>query len=1025
MPSLTFLHPFRKYQRMILSQVEQNTKDRKYHIVAPPGAGKTIVGIELINQLGMPAVVFAPTTTIQAQWKDKVGMFLSDPSGLDQITSLDPRRLADINIYTYQLISTPGEEQEREGEIALQEWTQELLLEGQSSDEAAASARIETLRQNNPSAYRAEIAKRYKRAKRKLLNASPAELERFLHPNARELIARLVASGVRTVVLDECHHLLDYWALALRYLISQLRDPYIVGLTATLPSPETDEEYDNYTSLLGDVDFEVPTPAVVKEGDLAPYRDLVYFVEPSQRELDYLNNIQTAFEQAISELTATPRFREWVVGFFPLSPGERTGVGESSEETWQTFCSQSPLFSLACIHFAKSQNIPLSPDLLLPVEAEDPITVEDWALLLEKYGLHVLKISADRADHATFERLRKILLPFGFTITERGLRQSRSVGDLVLTFSESKDQAVAAILQKEHAALGERLRAVVVTDFERMSSGIQTLSGVLDKDAGSALRLFHHLAEDPNLNALSPVLVTGKTFMVTKGNLDALLGEFNRYIEQNRLQATCRALPPDAGNVVEIVGEGADWASRTYVRMATELFDRGVVRCLIGTRGILGEGWDSLSLNTLIDLTSVTTSTSVQQLRGRTIRIDPAWQRKVAHNWDVVCVARSFKKGDVDLKRLVARHGRYWGIVVKSQLDQTLADTGAALIAPVGVQAAAPSKPGSPLPAEQIGRIVRGLPHVDEQLAYELAIKPFSQINFAKYTRRMLAAVAERDRAYDLWGIGQEYSNFSYSASRIDTRDLKIRTVFSVNETIKRILREFTATILSGLFMVAVLACRISLPAIAEKLGASLLCLILILSIGTFGVFLFNLRGAYKIFQKLLVQQPVDAILLDVAHALFFSLRENGLVSRNLQPDYIRVVENENNSYEVLLDYASPADAATFIKAFGEIFDPVRDQRYLILRTDERLPNLMFMPIWLGLRKLLAESIFTKPTYHPVPQVLSTRKELAQVFARYWEKYVGGGELVFTRSDAGRSVLLMARSQRRPKVKGMAFELWR
>ena len=1018
MPLLNFRYPFRKYQRMILAQVKQAGQDQKHHIVAPPGAGKTIVGLELINQLGMPAVVFTPTTTIQVQWKDKVGMFLANSNERDQITSLDPGHLADINIFTYQLIATPGEEQQREAEIALQEWAQSLLLEGQSADEDAAYTRIETLRRNNPASYRAEIAKRYKRAKRNLLTASPAELERFLHPNARELIARLVAHGVRTVVLDECHHLLDYWALTLRYLISQLHDPHVIGLTATLPSPDTDEEYENYTSLLGDVDFEVPTPAVVKEGDLAPYRDLVYFVEPGKRELDYLNNIQSAFEQAISELTATPRFRDWVAAF--LNP-------KQTEEAWQAFCNQSPLFSLACIHFARANNIPLSVTLLLPVEADDPITIEDWAMLLEKYGLNVLKISPDRADHALFERLRKILLPFGFTITERGLRQSRSVGDLVLTFSESKDRAVADILQKEGASMGERLRAVVVTDFERMSSGIQTLSDVLDKDAGSALRLFHHLAEHPNLGALSPVLLTGKTFMVTKGNLDALLLEFNRYIERNHLQAVCRALPPDAGNVVEVVGEGADWASRTYVRMATELFDRGVVRCLIGTRGILGEGWDSLSLNTLIDLTSVTTSTSVQQLRGRTIRIDPAWTRKVAHNWDVVCVARGFKKGDVDLARLIARHGKYWGIVVKSGLDQTLNDVNAVLNAQSSLPVTAGSKPGSPLPAEQIGRIVRGLPHVSEQLAYELAIKPFNQINFARYTRRMLAAVPERERAYKLWGVGNEYSNFSYAASRLDTRDLTIRTVFSVNETIKRMLREFIATVLSSLFTLLMLACRIILPLGTDGggLGLGLLCLVLFMAFGTFCIFLANMRNAYKIFQKMMVQQPVDAILLDVARALFFSLRENNLISHNLQADYIRVTEDEDNSYEVLLDYASPEDAAIFIKAFAEIFDPVRDQRYLILRTDERLPSMLFMPIWLSLRNFLAENEFSKPTYYPVPQVLSTRKELAQTFAHFWEQYVGGGELIFTRSEAGRAVLLMARSQRRPKVKGMAFELWR
>ena len=45
-----------------------------------------------------------------------------------------------------------------------------------------------------------------------------------LHPNARALIQALIDHGVRTIVLDECHHLLDYWAIVLRYLIDQIPD---------------------------------------------------------------------------------------------------------------------------------------------------------------------------------------------------------------------------------------------------------------------------------------------------------------------------------------------------------------------------------------------------------------------------------------------------------------------------------------------------------------------------------------------------------------------------------------------------------------------------------------------------------------------------------------------------------------------------------------------------------------------------------------------------------------------------------
>ena len=101
-------------------EVVGNAKDgdHKHHIVAPPGAGKTIVGLELVRRFNRPALVFAPTTTIQRQWQEKVALFTDDPDWIAQHTSLDAGRLADITILTYQVLSTPGENLEFAERIA-------------------------------------------------------------------------------------------------------------------------------------------------------------------------------------------------------------------------------------------------------------------------------------------------------------------------------------------------------------------------------------------------------------------------------------------------------------------------------------------------------------------------------------------------------------------------------------------------------------------------------------------------------------------------------------------------------------------------------------------------------------------------------------------------------------------------------------------------------------------------------------------------------------------------------------------
>jgi hypothetical protein len=444
--------------------------------------------------------------------------------------------------------------------------------------------------------------------------------------------------------------------------------------------------------------------------------------------------------------------------------------------------------------------------LEVPVEAEEPLTIEDWAVLLERYGLDILKVSPEPDDHKELAQLKNILLPFGFTLTEKGICQSRSAGDLVLTFSESKDRAVAHIMAVESRAMGDRLRAMVVTDFEKMSSGINKPRGSnlssaafpLDRDAGSALRLFRYLVDKSDLAPLHPVLVTGNTLMVATSHGSELLNWFNAYLSGHNLRATCRFRAEASASVREVSGEGHDWSSRTYVAMITAAFEQGVTRCLVGTRGIFGEGWDSLSLNTLIDLTSVTTSTAVQQLRGRSIRKDPSWPRKVAHNWDVICVAPNYKKGDADLKLFVQRHARYWGIVPPSnQMAQFVQD---AKVAVQSVMARMSTGASYLEPAQQSmrGQIVKGITHVSPELAYQLAVRGFAHTDFEHYNRLMFNDLPNRNRAYDLWNVGGEYSNFVYSAARLDVTDLKIRTVFTVEKMLKRMLHEFWLSIVGG-----------------------------------------------------------------------------------------------------------------------------------------------------------------------------------------------------------------------------------
>lgn len=1020
--SLQFRYPFRKYQQMVL-EVVANAKDgdHKHHIVAPPGAGKTIVGLELARRYGRPALIFAPTTTIQRQWQEKASLFSDDPDWVAQHTSLDAGRLADVTILTYQVLSTPGENLAFAERIARDRWAEDLLRSGQVETEEAAQERIAALQTANPAAAKREISKRYKRVKREFLRQSDFDGRQFLHPNARDLIDRIVALGVGTIVLDECHHLLDYWAFILRELIRELPGVQVVGLTATLPDPANQDEFENYDSLLGEVDFEVPTPAVVKEGNLAPYRDLVYFCEPSRREMEYLNKIQGYFETAVTAITTTPTFQTWAESLlYPAEP-------------FAEFFNREPLLCIAAVKFTLAEKIDdqrlktanhqsfnhqssnLPSDFPLIAEMLEPLTVDDWLTLLETFALRVLKVSANKSDQALYRQLRDALLGFGITISESGVRHQRSPGDLVLALSEAKDGAVVDILRAELAHLGRRLRAVVITDFERMSARSRRLEDVLDPDAGSAVRVFRRLIADEMTNRLDPVLVTGKVVLVDADKREPLETGIREWLRHNgseqngpRFSWEWRATSDE--RVLELAGSGPDWGPRTYVGLLTNLFEQGITQCLVGTRGIFGEGWDALTLNTLVDLTSVTTSTGVQQIRGRTIRLDPQWPRKVAHNWDVVCISKKFDKGDADLRRFVARHAHTWGIVVRAPLQD---------ITEAVATAVAGHIPGLSMQ----GRVVRGIGHVDMEMASDLGTKPLKLVPFKQYTQRMLKAVTFREKVYDLWEIGAPYSNFAYRVTQVEPEDIKFQTVYRLRESLRAMLWRLVASVGGTAVLIwfyggQFLAEMGEMPDAWFSLG-----LVVLFSLGIVGSIVFNLGGIWRIFRRAFLELPADDILLDVGRALMAALRDAGVISRNLNENYVRVVATPEGGYQVFLDYASPEDSDAFALAYQQLLGPLADARYLIERDSGSIRNPVYKGLWLGIRSALG--VKDNRAYHCVPDVLASRKERAEALAKYWRQYVGGGRLIYTRHAEGRQILLEARSQQHGRIRQMAFELWK
>ena len=102
---ITFKWTFRDYQQRVLDNSKRFIEDGKVNIVAAPGSGKTILGLEMIKRLGKPCLIFSPTTTIRQQWGERFEeAFLPEGEKIEDYVSFDLNKIKLMNSITYQAL---------------------------------------------------------------------------------------------------------------------------------------------------------------------------------------------------------------------------------------------------------------------------------------------------------------------------------------------------------------------------------------------------------------------------------------------------------------------------------------------------------------------------------------------------------------------------------------------------------------------------------------------------------------------------------------------------------------------------------------------------------------------------------------------------------------------------------------------------------------------------------------------------------------------------------------------------------
>ncbi|MFO7284972.1 MAG: DEAD/DEAH box helicase family protein [Thermobifida fusca] len=919
---------FRSYQRHALEALDARwaSGERRAWVVLPPGAGKTLVGLEAARRLGHRTVVFVPNTAVQNQWLALWRKF-DRPDGCTAGTrrSLDH----DVTVLTYQSLAVfdPDAETDEEGN--------ELPPLGR------------------------------------------------LHGNGSALLEALRAAGPVTVILDECHHLLQMWGRLLADVLRELPNAHVLGLTGTPWETLTDSEAVLVRRMFGAPIRGASIPALVRDGYLAPFAELVWITEPTPAEQDYIAEQGLRFTELCTDLFspgfASTDFVTWLRRRFC----ERvTDTGEQA--SWAQLAAQEPELTDAALRLHHAGLFMLPPGARLLERHRSAPTADDWMVLISDYVLNCLaphqgkelvapERAADDRDTQAWERIRTALRAIGYTLTRHGIRGGRSPVDRVLARSSAKSQSTVQIIAAESAFLGSRLRALVLCDHERASvRPSPQLRDVLDDQAGSAWLQLELLATDERTSALHPMLVTNRTVAAAPDTAD----DFIAFVKERRpaLNLTC----VDTGSRGSLVRIEGRWTSRTWARLVTEYFEEGRCQVLVGTLGLLGEGWDTPRVNTIVDLTTATTPTSVVQGRGRALRLDPEWPEKTAHTWTVVCVSDTHPKGSADWERFVRKHEGYLG-------------------------------------AAADGEVMSGVAHVDPALS-PYAPPPVDQ--FADINERMLRRAEDREDTRERWRIGSPYTDELLATVRV--RPQQYRGVLAPRPAGQSPQPPPAVPGRAGVDTAEQLAVSplwkivLSVPVVAAAV------LLVVTAFGlppSAGLAVAGAVAGGVCAYRLLARRPRirrAAQLFEIASGEPDILRfgyaiADAMHAAGYSPvgaEGLRLDIDTDGTFRLTFTGAGPAEAKAFSTALDEVISPLVGQpRYIINRYRIEPPADAAQAQRMGMDWLLGKAPENPAVFHAVPALLGRDRRGVEAFARAWNRWLSAGEPIYTASPAGSRLL--------------------
>ncbi|MGI6085282.1 MAG: DEAD/DEAH box helicase family protein [Acetivibrionales bacterium] len=892
-----FKGEFRKYQKRVLENASTHFSDNRIHIVAAPGSGKTILGLELICRLGEPALVLSPTLSIRNQWKQRFAeSFLDEQQDIDDIVSTSLKSIKFITSITYQTLHS-----------AMNKLKSCNPTIAQKLDES------EPVLDNSIEPDKSEQWD-------ELCNSEDEDYDNF------EIFKAIKDSGIKTICLDEAHHLRSEWQKALESFLKKLDKSYkIIALTATPPYDSNKYEWDKYISVCGEIDDEIFVPELVKEGNLCYHQDYIYFNYPSTLEMDTIKAFNEKIDDFLTELV-------------------NEGV----------------------LHRLATENLVFkNPDNYLDICFDDEDNFIGFLKLLESAGeyipeyigalflSHKNKICMDTGFQFIFDHEELFDKELYDTVVSKlrtarliernkvRITSDRKVNNLMLQ-SVGKLESIREICNAEFEAMGSGLRMLILSDYIRKN---------YLTDIGTN-NPFTQIGIVPIFETVRRALGNRAKLGVLTGSLiilpTATLPDIERLAVLRDFSFTCCHLVEGY-----VLVENSN--SSNMVSLLTEAFQMGYIEILIGTKSLLGEGWDSPNINSLILASFVGSFVLSNQMRGRAIRIDPRNMYKSANIWHLITVEPPY----VFKNKLMSIAGNDSNMIFNSDDYRTLARRFKTFVGP----------------HYSIPSIENGIGRID------IIAPPFNKMNLERMNQTSLRMAVNREEMKAKWRMAlglDEYDECNFMSNYEMQKQVKIEKKIKPEILFTNYIFSIFATINFYLYLL-VLRSMLQYQLTRNP------------SLAFTGFMAANVYMAILIKKEVFfarITSPRRRLKIQ-AEAVLETFKYMG----EIKSDDVRVkVQGRGTDEYITLSLAGGTayEKEIFASALSQMAAPIQRQKYLLIYNSKKKIKKYLLAI-------------------PCPELIARKREYVDFLQKEFKRKMLPYDVIYTRIPEGRDILLKAR----------------